>query len=131
MVCLFVYGGLLGISIDGSNVTIPAHYHGSIVGITISLMGLVYILLPRMGFVVLKQKLISLQVSAYSLGQILHISGLAWMGGYGALRKTAGEILPLSSNISRIVFASGGMLAVLAGLMFVLLVIWSILNKKI
>jgi cytochrome c oxidase subunit 1 len=36
--------------IRGVNVVIPAHYHGSIVGITLAFMGLAYVLLPRLGF---------------------------------------------------------------------------------
>jgi hypothetical protein len=47
---LFGVGGIIGFSIQGSNVKIPAHYHGSIVGVTIALMGLAYWLLPRLGF---------------------------------------------------------------------------------
>ena len=47
---LFGAGGLIGLAISGSNVKIPAHYHGSIVGVTLAFMGLVYYLLPRMGF---------------------------------------------------------------------------------
>ena len=42
-------GGLIGVFIAGSNVRIPAHYHGCIVGVTLALMGLVYHLLPASG----------------------------------------------------------------------------------
>ncbi|HXZ86032.1 MAG TPA: cytochrome C oxidase subunit I, partial [Myxococcota bacterium] len=47
---LFGAGGLIGLAISGSNVKIPAHYHGSIVGVTLAFMGLSYQLLPRLGF---------------------------------------------------------------------------------
>ncbi len=42
---LFGIGGLIGFLISGSNVTIPAHYHGSIVGVTLAMMGVCYVLL--------------------------------------------------------------------------------------
>jgi cytochrome c oxidase subunit 1 len=45
-ILLFLYGGVLGGMIEGQNVVIPAHYHGSIIGITIAFMGFAYALLP-------------------------------------------------------------------------------------
>src|SRR5690606_5975684 len=47
---LFSVGGVLGFLIEGSDVRVPAHYHGSIVGVTLALMGLAYALLPRLGY---------------------------------------------------------------------------------
>ena len=41
---LFLSGGLIGAIISGVNVTIPAHYHGSIVGISVAFMGLAYLI---------------------------------------------------------------------------------------
>jgi cytochrome c oxidase subunit 1 len=49
-VLLFGAGGVIGIFIQGSNVRIPAHYHGCIVGVTLALMGAVYRILPSMGY---------------------------------------------------------------------------------
>lgn len=46
---LFIYGGVLGVLTIEGNVTIPAHYHGSVVGITIAFMNFVYWLLPKLG----------------------------------------------------------------------------------
>ena len=48
-VALFGAGGLIGLAIQGSNVRIPAHYHGAIVGVTLAFMGIAYHLLPRLG----------------------------------------------------------------------------------
>ena len=39
-IILFGSGGLIGLVIEGTNTIIPAHYHGSIVGITLACMGL-------------------------------------------------------------------------------------------
>ena len=41
---LFAVGGLLAYMIRGVNVVIPAHYHGSTVGVTLAFMGLAYVL---------------------------------------------------------------------------------------
>ena len=43
-ILLFLSGGLIGSAISGINVTIPAHYHGSIVGISIAFMGFTYLI---------------------------------------------------------------------------------------
>ncbi|MBQ4875405.1 MAG: cbb3-type cytochrome c oxidase subunit I [Rickettsiaceae bacterium H1] len=130
-VFLFLLGGFLGINVNGIHATnVPAHYHGSIVGITISLMGLSYFLLPKFNLKKVSAKLANLQISIYGTGQFLHISGLAWMGGYGALRKTPGVELPLGANIAKAIFIIGGMVAVIAGLMFVLLMINSFLQRR-
>jgi hypothetical protein len=58
---LFGVGGLIGFAIHGSNVKIPAHYHGSIVGVTIGMMGVAYWLLPRLGFAAPRPRLASWQ----------------------------------------------------------------------
>ena len=46
----FAVGGVMGFMISGLDIVIPAHYHGSTVGVTIAYMGLCYYLLPRLGF---------------------------------------------------------------------------------
>ncbi|MCC8462412.1 MAG: hypothetical protein LN546_04495 [Rickettsia endosymbiont of Ecitomorpha arachnoides] len=42
-ITLFLLGGLMAMNITGINVVIPAHYHGSIVGISIACMGYSYL----------------------------------------------------------------------------------------
>ncbi|KJW02690.1 putative membrane protein [Rickettsia endosymbiont of Ixodes pacificus] len=42
-ITLFLLGGLIAMNISGINVVIPAHYHGSIVGISIACMGYSYL----------------------------------------------------------------------------------------
>jgi len=49
-VVLFATGGVIGFLIHGVNVVIPAHYHGSIVGVTLAFMGIAYYLLPKFGY---------------------------------------------------------------------------------
>ncbi len=95
---LFAAGGLIGLIIGGSNVKIPAHYHGCIVGVTLALMGLVFHLLPRLGYAAPQGRLAVAQPWLYGVGQLLHIVGLVWSGGYGVQRKVAGAEQVLRSS---------------------------------
>lgn len=119
-IIMFGYGGVLGYNISGVNVTIPAHYHGSIVSMTLAFMGLVYLLLPQFGFATPQGKLLTIQPYIYGMGQWLHITGLAWMGGYGALRKDPGSSVYVENLAPKLMFFSGGALAILGGLLFVI-----------
>ena len=90
---------LIGVFISGSNVKIPAHYHGCIVGVTLALMGLVYLLLPQLGRRAPVGRLATWQPTLYGAGQLLHIIGLVWSGGYGVQRKVAGAEQVLRSHV--------------------------------
>ena len=78
---LFATGGVLAYMIKGVNVVIPAHYHGSIVGVTLAFMGLTYVLLPRLGYASVEGRMARWQPYVYGGGQLTHILGLAWSGG--------------------------------------------------
>ncbi|MEX0957769.1 MAG: cbb3-type cytochrome c oxidase subunit I [Burkholderiales bacterium] len=123
---LFAFGGLIGVGIDGSNVKVPAHYHGSIVGVTLAFMGVVYLLLPRLGFASPPSRAAALQCWLYGAGQMLHITGLVWSGGYGVQRKVAGAEQGLDA-IEKIagmaLMGFGGLVAVIGGLMFLVIVL--------
>jgi cytochrome c oxidase subunit 1 len=129
-ILLFGYGGVLGHMISGVNVTIPAHYHGSIVAVTLSFMGLSYYLLPQFGFAEIKGKIATSQPYIYGIGQVMHITGLAWMGGYGALRKSAASSQTVDTVAGKALFFSGGALAITGGLLFVIVALRSIFGKK-
>ncbi|PCJ29337.1 MAG: hypothetical protein COA94_01710 [Rickettsiales bacterium] len=139
-VLLFLSGGAIGAVISGVNVTIPAHYHGSIVGISVAFMGLSYMLcfqknvagsLTEKGGVISfiipnsrsdntkSQRSASWQIYTVTIGQILHIGGLALAGGYGVMRKTPGEEIALSAKVYMGMVGAGGLLAIIGGLMFV------------
>jgi len=75
---LFGVGGVIGFMKQGSNVTIPAHYHGSIVGVTLAMMGMTYGLLPRFGYAEPSLRLARWQPYVYGGGQLLHVMGLVW-----------------------------------------------------
>lgn len=122
---LFGMGGLIGFMIKGSNVTVPAHYHGCIVGVTLAFMGMTYHLLPRLGYQPVTQRLAVWQSWIYGGGQLLHILGLAWSGGYGVQRKTAGAAQALHSPeqiIGMGLMGAGGLIAIIGGLLFLVVV---------
>jgi cytochrome c oxidase subunit I len=177
---LFIYGGLLAMTITGQDARIPAHYHGAIVAVTIAVMGMAYSFLPpplrgRIDFVgdaplqrlqnlgegyslpqpnpspdfltsrCSDKKILPLpqgerkrtvekwmfwQPIVYGAGQIMHISGLAYSGGYGALRKTPGaEGLPVDAVIALGFMGLGGLLAIIGGLIFVVVMACSLKIK--
>ena len=124
-IILFGVGGVIGFLISGSNVTVPAHYHGSIVGVTIAFMGITYHLMPRLGFRQITGKLASLQPTIYGTGQLMHVLGLAWSGGYGVQRKTAGSAQGLEGfqQVAGMgLMGLGGMIAIIGGVIFLVVV---------
>jgi cytochrome c oxidase subunit 1 len=130
---LFLVGGVLGFMIAGLDIVIPAHYHGSTVGVTIAFMGLCYYLLPRLGFGELPPRLAFWQPIIYCSGQVLHISGLAWTGGYGVQRKTAGlaQGLDRFSEVAGMgLMGLGGLISVIGGLLFLVVAYKSIRTRS-
>ena len=128
-VLLFAAGGLIGVFIAGSNVRIPAHYHGCIVGVTLALMGLVFHLLPQLGYGAPQGRIATLQPALYGAGQLMHIVGLVWSGGYGVQRKVAGaeQVLRSSGEVAGMALMGlGGAVAIAGGLLFVAVVIQSL-----
>ena len=125
-IVLFGAGGLIGVLIAGSNVRIPAHYHGCIVGVTLALMGLVYHLLPALGYAAPQGRLATAQPWIYGAGQLMHIVGLVWSGGYGVQRKVAGteQVLRSAGEVAGMgLMGLGGAVAIAGGLLFVVVVL--------
>ncbi|AMO22482.1 hypothetical protein GCM10027034_28640 [Ramlibacter solisilvae] len=125
-VLLFAAGGLIGIFISGSNVRIPAHYHGCIVGVTLAFMGLVYKLLPVLGHAAPQGRLATCQPWIYAVGQLMHIVGLVWSGGYGVQRKVAGaeQVLRSTAEVAGMgLMGAGGAVAIVGGLLFIVVVL--------
>jgi hypothetical protein len=122
---LFGAGGLIGYAIKGSDVRIPAHYHGAIVGVTIALCGVTYWLLPRLGFASPPPRLSTWQSWLYGGGQLLHIAGLVWSGGYGVQRKVADGAVAarsLEQTLGMGLMGAGGLIAIVGGMLFVVAV---------
>jgi cytochrome c oxidase subunit 1 len=86
---LFAVGGALGFMIAGLDIVIPAHYHGTTVGVTIAFMGLTYYLLPRLGFGDISERLEKWQHYLNGGGQLMNVILLSWSVGYCVQRKTS------------------------------------------
>ncbi len=130
---LFTVGGFLGFMIAGLDIVIPAHYHGATVGVTIAFMGLTYYLLPRLGFGTLPETMATWQPLLYGGGQLMHVAGLAWSGGYGVQRKTAGAAQALdgfSQTAGMGLMGLGGLISVIGGLLFLVVAYRSLRGHK-
>jgi hypothetical protein len=132
-VLLFGVGGLIGFAIQGSNVRIPAHYHGAIVGVTLAFMGLTYHLLPRLGFGAVAPHWAERQLWLYAGGQLAHVAGLAWSGGYGVQRKVAGadQVLRGAEQVVAMgLMGLGGLVAIAGGMLFVVLALRAMFTRR-
>ena len=132
-IILFAAGGIIGFLIHGVNVVIPAHYHGSIVGVTLAFMGIAYYLLPQLGYKNPDWKMARIQPYIYGAGQLMHILGLAWSGGYGVQRKTAGAaqgLERLPEIIGMGMMGLGGLISIIGGVLFLIVMIRSMWTKK-
>ena len=129
---LFGAGGLIGFLIADSDVTVPAHYHGSIVAVTLAFMGLTYQLLPRFGLGTAPRRLAILQPALYGAGQLLHVLGLTWSGLNGVQRKTAGarQGLDTFSEIAGMALMGlGGLVAIVGGVLFLVVVLMAVRHR--
>jgi hypothetical protein len=130
---LFAAGGLIGFMIQGSNTKIPAHYHGCIVGITLAFMGVAYHLLPRFGYRAPVGRLATWQPYVYGVGQLMHMVGLVWSGGYGVQRKIAGaeQVLRTTGEVFGMgLMGLGGLVAILGGVLFVVVALRGMLGAR-
>lgn len=146
-ILVFFAGGLIGVLISGINLSIPAHYHGSIVGISIGFLGFAYIFCFRDSVFATPDQTLSKKLFTFSLslkqpiygsnslscyskwpniqliiitfGQLLHIAGLALAGGYGILRKNPNGEIALAAKFYMGMLGGGGLIAIIGGLMFV------------
>ncbi|MDX1950232.1 MAG: hypothetical protein SFT90_07030 [Rickettsiales bacterium] len=129
-VLLFLSGGFIALLIEGSNTKIPAHYHGSIIGISLALMGLSFYFLEIYGYKIIANHFIKYQAHLYGLGQIIHITGLAISGGYGALRKTPAVMQSFEGKFYMGLMGFGGFLAIIGGFYFIVAVLKILRNER-
>ncbi|MCF6355821.1 MAG: cbb3-type cytochrome c oxidase subunit I [Candidatus Polarisedimenticolaceae bacterium] len=124
-ILLFGTGGIIGFMITGSNVRVPAHYHGSIIGVTLAFMGITYYLLPRLGFRKPMGKWALRQPAIYGTGQMIWVLAMAYTGGHGVQRKTAGAAQGLQSvgeHIAMGLMGIGGIIAITGGIIYLVVV---------
>jgi heme/copper-type cytochrome/quinol oxidase subunit 1 len=96
-------------------------------------MGVVYLLLPRLGFAAPESRLAASQPYVYGAGQLMHILGLVWSGGYGVQRKVAGadQVLEGVAQVAAMgLMGLGGLLAVVGGILFILVVLQSLARRR-
>ena len=118
---LFAAGGGIGFMISGSTVTVPAHYHGSIVGVTIAFMGISYHLLHQLGYARVSGRMARWQPGIYGGGQLMHIVGLAWSGGYNVARKSTDAERGIEQVAGMGLMGLGGLISIVGGIIFLLL----------
>lgn len=124
-IILFAVGGGISLMIGDSNTIITAHYHGTGGAISLAFMGLTLHLLPRLGYRTPDLKWATLMSYIYGAGQLLHIIGLLWSGGYGVQRKVAGAAQGLQGFAQKAgmgLMGLGGLIAVIGGIMFLIVV---------
>ena len=124
-ILLFGLGGMIGFMIAGSDVRIPAHYHGTIVGVTLAFMGITYYLLPKLGFRKPVGKWALRQPAIYGVGQIIWVVAMAYTGGHGVQRKTPGVeqgLTTLGDHIAMGIMGIGGMIAIFGGIIYLVVV---------
>jgi heme/copper-type cytochrome/quinol oxidase subunit 1 len=88
-------------------------------------MGAAYALLPRLGLG-RPGRLAVWQPVLYGAGQLMHIVGLVWSGGYGVQRKVAGadQVLRTPQEVAGMgLMGLGGLIAIVGGLLFVVVVL--------
>jgi heme/copper-type cytochrome/quinol oxidase subunit 1 len=89
-------------------------------------MGIAYHLLPRLGYRAAVGRAAALQPAIYGVGQLLHIGGLVWSGGYGVQRKVAGaeQVLRSTGEVAGMALMGiGGLVAIVGGLLFVVVML--------
>ena len=82
--------------------------------------------LPRLGYRKPVWRSARLQPYIYGGGQLMHILGLAWSGGYGVKRKTAGAAQGLDSLpevIGMGMMGLGGLISIIGGIMFLVVML--------
>lgn len=124
-VVLFAIGAGISLLIENSNTIITAHYHGTGGAISLAFMGLTIHLLPRLGYRMPDPKWATLMSYIYGAGQLLHIIGLLWSGGYGVQRKVAGAAQGLhgfAQTAGMGLMGLGGLIAVVGGITFLVVV---------
>ncbi len=130
---VFALGGLISLTIYGSDTRIPSHYHGSIGGVTLAFMGLTNYIITLLEKDVYSKRISTLQPYIYGIGQTMFVIGMFLAGAHGVQRKTFGSAQNLD-DISKIIGMSivglGGIIAIIGGIMFVTNSILSLIGDR-
>jgi hypothetical protein len=128
-IAMTLLGFALGAAITGDTTLTPAHYHISIGAVTVSFMATLLVLLPRLGAAIRWPRLAIWQPLLYGGGQTVFALGLAIAGFWGSAarkRYVAEQVVSLPmERIGWIVAAVGGLIALVGGVSFIVLVLGS------
>jgi heme/copper-type cytochrome/quinol oxidase subunit 1 len=86
-------------------------------------------MLPQLGYNRPYSKWARRQPWIYGIGQLMHVLGLAWSGGYGVQRKTAGAaqmLDQLPEIIGMRMMGLGGGIAIIGVVIFLVIVLRTI-----
>lgn len=114
-------GLLIGLLISNDTVTVTAHYHATNAAITVAFMGYAYRLLPPLGHAMPAPRAMRWQLRLYTTGMVLYVAGMASSGWLGVPRKSAMVIEHGGAQLAMGVMGVGGLLSVVATLLFVVL----------
>ncbi len=129
---IYLVGASMGYLIAGSDLRIPAHYHGVIASILLSIMALTYNFLKEFGRIKELPKIVKIQPFLYGFGMLLFVISLFWAGVYGAPRKTFGTdyIESFKVYLFMSLMGLGSVLSVLGGVIFVLYTLYAVFKRK-
>jgi len=122
---LFAAGCVLGAFIRTDSTMVPAHYHGTVGGITVALMAVTLRTMLRLNGAA-PSPLARWQPRIYGTGLLLMVAGLAWLGGQGTPRKTPHtewSIDTASHLAASALTGLGGLLAIAGGALFFVLAV--------
>ncbi|MBF0092916.1 MAG: cbb3-type cytochrome c oxidase subunit I [Alphaproteobacteria bacterium] len=131
---LFAAGGVMGFFLGVGDTRTPSHYHASLGAVNLALMALYFsLLLPLLGLPARRDGPVRWSFLLYGVGQILFSIGMFVAGAAGVPRKTAGVEQHLDSfakYASMLVYGSGGVIAVVGGILFVWLASARLLSRR-
>lgn len=128
-VIVFGAGGVMGLLISGSDTRTPAHYHGTIAGVSLACMGMILSNSPQP---IGGGRLLRAQVLLFGIGQFVACIGLFLAGGYGAPRKMPGGAANLVDGaiVGLYLHGIGAVLAIAGGVLFVITVFRALLRDE-
>lgn len=125
-ISMTVAGFVVGAMIVHDTTLVPAHYHLSVGAVSVSFMGMLFVLMPRLDWSLSMSRVAFWQPLVYGAGQSVFAGGLATAGFWGqAARKVYGHQQVVDHFSQTIGFAAagvGGAAAMIAGALFVLVI---------
>ena len=93
-------------------------------------MGISYHLLQQLGYSRVSGRLARWQPGIYGGGQLMHIVGLAWSGGYNVARKSTDAERGIEQVAGMGLMGLGGLISIIGGIIFLLLMYRSLIAGR-